>query len=182
MIYERIKNAIDTNAKLALFECVDIVFISKFGIKDLDLEVKSGSDRKLRNLEYKARLGKLANPALTSLEKFPNCDGKEFFKILNSFHLVKFFGPGMRSTCSCKDYFHDKFCVHVLCVIAISVREFQIPVSLMQRDPELRRRRGRRRFIKGEDIGQVEVRGRWNPTFPELLQLGVMPLPRSMRR
>jgi len=56
---------------------------------------------------------------LHHLKRFPNCNGKEFFKILNSFHLVKFFGPGMRSTCSCKDYFHDNFCVYVLCVIAI---------------------------------------------------------------
>ena len=83
----------------------------------------------------------MVNPVLKSLEKFPNCDCKEFFKILNSFHLVKFFGPGMRSTCSCKDYVHDKFCVHVWCVIAMLVLEFQIPVALIQCDPELRRRR-----------------------------------------
>ena len=62
----------------------------------------------------------MVNPVLISIDKFLNCDGKEFFKILNSFHFVKFFGPGMRSTCSCKDYFHDNFCVYVLCVIAIS--------------------------------------------------------------
>ena len=42
--------------KLALFENVEIVFFSEFGIKDLDLDLKCGSDRKLRNLEYKARL------------------------------------------------------------------------------------------------------------------------------
>ena len=54
MLYEWIKNAIDTNVKLALFECVDIVFISEFGIKDLDIELKAGSDRKLRNAEFKA--------------------------------------------------------------------------------------------------------------------------------
>ena len=61
MLYEQIKNAIDTNVKLALFECVDIVFISEFGIKDLDLELKSGSDRKLRNSEYEARLLHIRN-------------------------------------------------------------------------------------------------------------------------
>ena len=121
MLYERIKNAIDSNANVALFEEVELVFISEFGIKDLDLDLKSGNERKLRNIEYKQRLAaykKLVNPALTSIEKFPNCDGKEFFKVLNPFHVVKFSGPGMRSTCSCKDYFHDKMCVHVLCVIA----------------------------------------------------------------
>ena len=72
---------------------MELVFISEFGIKDLDLDLKCGSDRKLRNLEYNARLvayKKMVNPALTSLEKFPNCDGKEFFKVLNSFHVVKF--------------------------------------------------------------------------------------------
>ena len=54
MLYERIKNAIETNVKLALFENVELVFISEFGIKDLDLELNSGSDWKLRNSEYKA--------------------------------------------------------------------------------------------------------------------------------
>ena len=86
----------------------------------------------------------------------------------------------MRSTCSCKDYFHDKMRVHVLCVIAMSLPEFQIPVALIQCDPEQRKRRGRRKFIAGEDIGQVELKGRWNPTMPEPLQLGVMPMPRSL--
>ena len=122
----------------------------------MDLNLKSVSDRKLRNLEYKAQLAaykKMVNPERTSLEEFLNCNGKEFFKTLNSFHLVKFSRPGMRSTCSCKDYFYDKFCVHVLCVIAMSVLEFQIPVALLQCDPELRKRRGRRKFIAGEDIG-----------------------------
>ena len=73
--------------KLALFENVELVLISEFGIKDLEPDLKSGSDRKLRNLEYKARLAaykEMVNPALTSLEKFPNCDGKEFFKVLNA--------------------------------------------------------------------------------------------------
>ena len=56
MLYERIKNAIELNVKLALFENVDLVFISEFGIKDLDLNLKAGSNRKLRNAEYKARL------------------------------------------------------------------------------------------------------------------------------
>ena len=72
MLYEQIKNTIETNVKLALFECVELVFISEFGIKDLDLDLKSGSDRKLRNPEYKARLAaymKMVNPALTSIEK-----------------------------------------------------------------------------------------------------------------
>ena len=72
MLYERIKNAIDSNVKLALFEDVELVFISDFGIKDLDLDLKSGSERKLRNVEYKQRLAaykKLVNPALTSIEK-----------------------------------------------------------------------------------------------------------------
>ena len=101
MLYERIQNAIGSNVKLALFENVELVFISEFGIKDLDLDLKSGSDRKLRNSEFKAQLAayeKMVNPALTSLEKLLNCDCKEFFKILNSFHLVIFSGPGMRST------------------------------------------------------------------------------------
>ena len=183
MLYERIKNAIDSNAKVALFEAVELVFISEFGIKDLDLDLKSGNERKLRNIEYKQRLAaykKLVNPALTSLEKFRSCDGKEFFKILNSFHVVKFYGPGMRTTCSCTDYFHDKMCVHVLCVIAMSVREFQIPVALIQCDPELRRRRGRRKYVPGEDIGQEDVKGKWNPIMAEPSQLGVMPMPRNL--
>ena len=86
----------------------------------------------------------------------------------------------MRSTCSCKDYFHDKMCVHVLCMIAMSLPEFQIPVALIQCDLELRRRRGRRKYVAGEDIRQVEVIGRWNPTMAEPLQLGVMPMPRNL--
>ena len=72
MRYEQIKNAIDSNAKVSLFEDVELVFISKFGIKDLDLDLKSGFERKLRNVEYKQRLAaykKLVNPPLTSLEK-----------------------------------------------------------------------------------------------------------------
>ena len=56
MLYERIKNAIDTNVKLALFECVDIVFISEFGIKDLVLDLKSGSDWRLRTTVFKDRI------------------------------------------------------------------------------------------------------------------------------
>ena len=183
MLFEHIKSVIDSNAKLALFECVELVFISEFGIKDLGLDLIAGSDRKLRSAEFKERLAaykKMVNPILTTIEKAPGCEGKEFFKVLNSFHLVKFYGPGMRTTCSCKDYFHDRFCVHVLCVIAMSDPEFQIPVALIQCDPELRKRRGRRRYIHGEDIGQDEVKGKWNPTYAEPTFLGVMPLPRSL--
>ena len=70
--------------------------------------------------------------------------------------------------------------MHVLCVIAMSDPEFQILVALIECDPDLRRRRGRRRYIQGEDIGQVEVKGRWNPTYSEPSFLGVMPMPRSL--
>ena len=55
----------------------------------------------------------------------------------------------MQSTCSCKDYFHYNFCVHILCMIAMSVLEFQIPVVLIQCDPELSKRLGRQKYIAG---------------------------------
>ena len=97
---------------------MEIVFISEFGIKDLDLDLKAGSDRRLRSNEFKDRVAdfkKMVNPVLTTIEKFPNCDGKEFFKVLNSFHLVKFFGPGMRSTVLARITFTTNF-VCMCCV------------------------------------------------------------------
>ena len=74
---------IDTNVKVALFECVELVFIWKFGIKDLGLELNAGSDRRLRCSEFKDRLAaykKTVNPVLTTIDKSPSCDGKEFSK------------------------------------------------------------------------------------------------------
>ena len=50
---EHIKSVIDSNAKLALFECVELVFILEFGIKDLGLDLNAGSDRRLRSSEFK---------------------------------------------------------------------------------------------------------------------------------
>ena len=34
--------------------------------------------------------------------------------------------------------------------------------------------------MPGEDIGQEDVKGKWNPTMGEPSQLGVMPMPRNL--
>ena len=49
MLFEWIKNAIDDEAKLELFEPVDIVLISEFGIRDMKIDLKIDNERKLRN-------------------------------------------------------------------------------------------------------------------------------------
>ena len=80
MLFERIKNAIDDNAKL------DIVFISEFGIKVMKIDLKMDNQRKLRNSVFQDRLAAykiLVNSELALIDKFLRCTGKELFKILN---------------------------------------------------------------------------------------------------
>ena len=79
---------------MELFEPVDIVFIYVFGIRDMKIDVKIDNEWKMWNFVFKDQLvafKKLMNPDLTLIEKFQQCSGKEFFKILNLFHVVKFY-------------------------------------------------------------------------------------------
>ena len=88
-----------------------------------------------------------------NIEKTPKGTAKEVFKDLNSFHLVEFFGNGSDAKCSCKDYFHELCCVHVLVMKVLSDRMFKIPKAVMEEDPELRRRRRRRKhYVDEEDV------------------------------
>ena len=128
----------------------------------------------------------LMDPKKVNIDKMPKGTAKEVFKDLNSFHLVEFLGDGSDAKCSCKDYFHELCCVHVLVMKVLSDRMFKIPKGIKEEDPELRRRRGRRKHYVAEADAELQLlkkslgkEARWDPHMAETMENGMMPAPPS---
>ena len=66
-------------------------------------------ERKLQTPEWNDCLAvfkKLMDQEMVLVERLPKGSTKEVFIDLIFFYLIKFHGPGMCTTCSCKVYYH----------------------------------------------------------------------------